>query len=395
MVVKLVPILGITFIDIVGFSILIPILPFFAQHFGASDVVVGLLFSSFFACQFVSGPVWGHISDRIGRKSVLIVSQIGATIGWAMLGFAHNIATVFAARIVEGVSGGNISITQAYVSDLVEPKQRTRAYAYVSAAFSAGFVFGPALGGTLYHRYGYAAPFLAAAALQLLTLVLTIFMLPESRTKDQDATVASFLEIGRSLANSRVAPLLWQLWAYSLALYAWFGVMALWFKADLHLRPDQAAFIFAGFGVVNTIFQALVTGRVADRLGDRVTSNLGLALAAAAFALVPFVRSSLALIPQFGLFMAGMALARPALTALLTEAAPKNQRGAILGTGSALDNLSGVLMPPVSTGALQRYGAPWAGAPSVVCATIALVMGLAAQRRARKFAMATAEDHAS
>src|SRR5581483_1847512 len=119
MIRKLLPILGITFIDIVGFSMLIPMLPYFVTHFGASPFAVGVLFATFSFCQFVSAPLWGNVSDRVGRKTVLIVSQIGATIGWAMLAFAPNLAWVFVARILEGASGGNISITQAYVADLV------------------------------------------------------------------------------------------------------------------------------------------------------------------------------------------------------------------------------------------------------------------------------------
>ena len=175
----LLPILGITFIDILGFSILIPILPYYVQHFGAPYVAVGLLFASFSLCQFVAGPIWGNLSDRIGRKSVLIVSQIGATIGWTLLAFAPTLAWVFVARIIEGFSGGNISVTQAYVADRVDPQQRSRAFAYVGAAFSAGLVLGPLAGGGLLSAYGYRMPFLLAAGLQVLTLLVTIFFLPE------------------------------------------------------------------------------------------------------------------------------------------------------------------------------------------------------------------------
>ena len=183
MIRKLIPILGITFIDIIGFSMLLPVLPYFVTHFGMSAFVVGLLLSTFSFCQLVSGPIWGNVSDRIGRKRVLIISQIGATIGWAMLAFAPNILWVFIARIVEGVSGGNIGITQAYVADLVEGKDRARAFGFISATFAAAMVFGPAGGGLLYSRFGFSAPFLAASALQFLTLILTIVLLPESRTQ--------------------------------------------------------------------------------------------------------------------------------------------------------------------------------------------------------------------
>ncbi|MGP6159741.1 MAG: MFS transporter, partial [Vulcanimicrobiaceae bacterium] len=177
---RLLPILGITFIDILGFSILIPILPYYVRHFGASYVVVGLLFSTFAFCQFVGGPVWGNLSDRIGRKRVLIVSQLGASVGWAMLAFAPSLPWVFAARVIEGFSGGNLSVTQAYVADRVEPGERARAFAFIGAAFSAGLVLGPLFGGLLFDRFGYRMPFLLATAMQLVTLLVTILFLPEN-----------------------------------------------------------------------------------------------------------------------------------------------------------------------------------------------------------------------
>ncbi|MBV9439192.1 MAG: MFS transporter, partial [Candidatus Eremiobacteraeota bacterium] len=146
MILRLLPILGITFIDILGFSIMIPLLPFFVKRFGAPDVMVGVVFATFSLCQLVAGPVWGNVSDRIGRKMVLIVSQVGSTLAWTILAVAPSIGLVIVSRALEGFSGGNIGVTQAYVGDLVEPKRRGEAFALLGAAFSAGFVFGPATG---------------------------------------------------------------------------------------------------------------------------------------------------------------------------------------------------------------------------------------------------------
>jgi DHA1 family tetracycline resistance protein-like MFS transporter len=380
MIARILPILGVTFIDILGFSILLPILPYFVKSFGASDIVVGLLFSTFAACQFVAGPIWGNVSDRIGRKQVLIVSQIGATIGWFMLAFAHTIGMVFIARIVEGVSGGNISVTQAYVADLVEPRQRGRAFSYVGAAFSAGIVFGPLLGGVLFDRFGFSAPFLAAATLQLVTLVVTIVMLPESRNPE-GTQVATFGHIRASLVDPRVGPILLQMWAFSLALYAWFGVFALLMQAALGFTATNTSFFFASFGALSVILQLGPGPRLIDALGDRRSSNIGIALALCGFMLVPLIHSIWTMLPTFLLFGIGMAIARPALSSILAAGAPENQRGTILGVSSALDNLSGVTMPPLSTGLLGRYGPAWAGAVSSLFALVALLMGLGAQRR--------------
>jgi MFS transporter, DHA1 family, tetracycline resistance protein len=383
LVVRLLPILGITFIDIFGFSIMVPVIPLVAKHYGASDLVAGLLFTTFSAFQFIGGPVWGRISDLIGRKAVLIISQIGATIGWAMLAFATTLPVIFLARMIEGASGGNISVTQAYVADKVEPAMRARAFGLVGASFAAGMVFGPLIAAPLYTKYGFSAPFLFAASLQLLTLILTIMLLPESRKTPEQGKVAGFADIAKSLAAPRLAPLIWQQWMYSLSLYAMFGVISLMLQATLGFNAAQNYYYFAMFAVVSVIMQAFVVGPLSDKLGDRRTSNIGLAFALAGFIAVGFIHSIFSALVFMLPFAIGMALARPCLASLITDATPEDQRGVILGTGSALDNVSGMIMPPVSTGLLGRYGPGATGLPSTLFALIALAMGLYAQRRSR------------
>jgi DHA1 family tetracycline resistance protein-like MFS transporter len=379
---RLFPILGITFIDILGFSILIPLMPYYVKHFGAPDFVVGVLFSTFAACQLVAGPVWGNLSDRTGRKLVLVVSQIGATIGWAMLAFAPSIALVFVARIIEGLSGGNISVTQAYVADLVEPKQRARAFAWVGASFSAGIVLGPTFGGWLFSRYGYVAPFLAAATLQLVTLIVTIAILPESRHKDEEPA-PGIGTIARSLRDPRLSPMLWQKLGYALALYGWFPVFALILGLQLHFSEASTSFFFAGWGAVSVVYQLGVVGRLSEAIGDRHASNLAFAAQIAALAMVPFVHDLLFAALTFALFAFGLSVNGAAIVALLTETVPENQRGTILGIGSSLESVSGVVMPPITTAVLGLYGVP---ATVAICAAFlvaALLIGLRLAARER------------
>jgi MFS transporter, DHA1 family, tetracycline resistance protein len=393
MIRKLVPILGITFIDIVGFSMLIPMLPYFVTHFGASPFVVGLLFSTFSACQLGSAPLWGYISDRIGRKMVLIVSQIGATIGWAMLGVAPNIATalaiapiavVFAARIIEGISGGNISITQAYVADLVAPRERARAFGLISAMFAAGMVFGPAGGGILYARFGFATPFLVAAGLQALTLLLTITMLPESRARRKEEERLGLDAVLAAFRKPRLARILWQKLAIALALYGWFAVFALYLARQLGFSLAQTDYLFSIFAVFSVAMNAFVVGRVSARLGDRWMSNLGLTFLVCGFALVPFVGHALALLATVMiLFGLGMALTNAGITALISNAASDREQGTVLGASSSLDSLSGILAPPFSTKMLAVYGPRFAGVESLTLATLALAMGLFGARGER------------
>jgi DHA1 family tetracycline resistance protein-like MFS transporter len=386
---KLLPILGVTFIDIVGFSMLIPMLPYFVTHFGASAYVVGLLVATFSFCQFVSAPLWGIVSDRIGRKSVLIISQIGATIGWAMLGLAPNIAgalslapiaVLFVARALEGVSGGNISITQAYVADLVEPRERSRAFGLIGAMFAAGMVFGPAGGGLLYSRYGFAVPFLVAAALQFLTLIVTIVMLPESRARTHDQNRFAIATLLASFGKPRLGRILWQKLAIALALYGWFAVFALYLQRQLGFSLAQTDYLFSIFAVFNVFMNVVMVARISARLGDRWMSNVGLTSLVAGFAVVPFVHNILVLSALMVFFAFGIALTNTGITALISNAASDRDQGMVLGTSSSLDSLSGILAPPVSTGLLSGYGSRFAGVESLALAGLALVMGLRSAR---------------
>jgi multidrug resistance protein len=376
------PILGITFIDILGFSILIPILPYYVQHFGASFVVVGLLFATFALCQFVGGPLWGNVSDRIGRKRVLLVSQAGATVGWLMLAFAPSLAWVFAARAVEGISGGNISVTQAYVADRVAIEQRSQAFAWVGAAFSAGFVLGPLAGGLLLDHFGYRVPFLLAAGLQVITLIATIFFLPEKVAAEADkGSSATYGDIVRYLVDPTVSAVLVQKLAYSLGLYAWFAVFALVLKVLLGFGPSQSSYFFAVFGVSSIVFQLGVVGRLSARIGVRATSNIGFAAACLFFLSVPFIHNVTELFLTQILFAFALSVSGATLAALLADAAPEKSRGTILGVGSSLEALSGVAMPTLSTAVLATYGPPWTGAVSAFFCSIALVLGLAARSK--------------
>src|SRR4051795_1398113 len=159
------------FVNLVGFGIIIPLLPFYAETFGASPVVIGLLFAVFSLCQLLAAPALGDLSDRFGRRPILIFSLAGTVVSFVMLAVAHSVAMLFAARIVDGLSGGNISTARAYVADITEPQDRARAYGIIGAAFGLGFILGPALSGTL-AGISYTAPIWAAAALTLVATAM-------------------------------------------------------------------------------------------------------------------------------------------------------------------------------------------------------------------------------
>jgi len=382
MIRRLLPILGITFIDIVGFSIMIPLLPLFVVHFHVTPIVVGVLMSVFSVCQLFAGPVWGNVSDRVGRKAVLIISQIGATIGWGMLAFAPNLLWVFIARILEGTSGGNIGVTQAYVTDLVEPRERSRAFGMISATFGAGMIFGPLIGGFLSNsKYGFTGAFLAAAALQLVTLFLTIVLLPESRAKVEADGLVGSAAIAETFHDKSLRPLLFQKLALSLGLYGWFATIALFLQAQIHLNAAQTSYYFSLFAFTNVLVNVFLVGRASDRMGDRGMSNVGLASLVFAFILVPFAYSIAAMIGIILLFSVGMAFANTGLTAIISNKASETRQGTVLGVTSSLDSFSGILSPPIATGLLARYGSPYSAITSLLFAAVAFGLGIAQAKK--------------
>jgi len=377
MVRKLLPILGITFIDIVGFSILIPTLPYFVTHFGATPFVVGILASVFSICTLISGPIWGNVSDRIGRKAVLMISQIGATLGWVMLAFAPNIVVVFIARIIEGASGGNIGVTQAYVADLVDAKDRSRAFGLIGATFGAGMFFGPIIGYPAFKWFGFPGPFLAAATLQLATLAITWFMLPSSRKPlPDDEEKVGAREILATLGNAKFRPILLQKAALSLSLYGWYIVIALYLNRQLGFGLGQTFLAFMAFAAVGVLANVFGVGKVSKTTGDYRMANVGIALLVAAFASVPFIHAAWGLAANMGLFALGQSLANAGVTAQISNTATTRDQGTVLGVSSSLDSFAGIVAPPLSTEVMTRFGSPFAGVVSLAFAAISLGIGI-------------------
>jgi MFS family permease len=175
----LLPIFLIIVVDILGMAIIFPLLPFYAEHLGATPAEVGLLVSTFAVCQLFGGPMLGRLSDHVGRKPLLVLSQLGTLIGFGMLAWAGSLWLVFLSRAIDGFTAGNISLAQAYIADITKPEQRTRSFAVIGIAFGVGFLIGPAIGGFL-SQWGYQLPIFAAMALSAASILATQLLLPAS-----------------------------------------------------------------------------------------------------------------------------------------------------------------------------------------------------------------------
>src|SRR6476660_352352 len=267
------------FVNLVGFWIIIPLLPFYAQTFGASPLVIGLLFASFSLSQLVAAPILGDLSDRWGRRPILIFSLLGTVVSFVMLALAHGLAMLFAARIVDGLSGGNISTARAYVADITGPKDRARAYGLIGAAFGLGFIFGPALSGLLAH-ISYTAPIWAAAALTLVATFMAYFWLPETVHRAAAGTGMPFRNLAAMMQRPGLRRMLVIDFVYWFAFAIFQTTFALFAARRFGFDAPQTGYFFAAFGVLGAGVQGALIRPIVARLGDKPTFIAGVVCAA-------------------------------------------------------------------------------------------------------------------
>jgi multidrug resistance protein len=354
-------------VDLIGFGIVIPLLPLYAEQYGASGLAVGLLMAIYSAAQLLAAPVWGRLSDRVGRRPVLLVSLVGSTLSYALAAAAPSLAVLFIARLVGGLAGGNISAAQAYVADVTKPEERARGMGMIGAAFGIGFVLGPAIGGGLV-GFGPKVPFLAAALLCGGNLVLTWFRLPEPARHDGGGARRLDLgALGRALRDPRLLPLLLLSFFATFALANLESTFALMTSRIFRYGNRENAFLFTFIGVTLAVTQGALVGRLARRLGEPALIVLGLAMTAVGLFCVPYAQHLWHLLAILGVFSFGSGIATPSITSQISRTAGADVQGGVLGAGQSMSAFARVVGPAFGGLAFDRLGVP---APYLIGATL-------------------------
>lgn len=361
------------FVNLIGFGIIVPLLPFYAERFGASGLTVGLLFGVFSLCQLIASPVLGEASDRFGRRPVLLFSLAGTVISFVMLATAQSIGMLFLARIVDGLSGGNISTARAYVADVTEPQDRARAYGLIGAAFGLGFILGPALSGVL-APISYTAPIWAAAAITAAAALLAFVWLPETVHRAPAAAAVPWLSMGATLRRPSVRRILTIDFVYWFAFAVFQTTFALFVARRFGFDAARTGYFFAAFGVLGAVVQGLLIRPLVRRLGDRPTFIMG--LGCSAFGLVAATQAST--VPLFALALVplaiGIGFGHPTISSLVSRVARHDEQGRVQGAASAVESLGRAIGPVWGNASLQRFGEamPYASAAGLLVATILL-----------------------
>jgi DHA1 family tetracycline resistance protein-like MFS transporter len=365
------------FIDLVGFGIIIPMNPYLAKTYGATPLQVGLLMSVYSLAQFVFSPFWGQLSDRIGRRPIILWSLLGASVAHMGFAFAGSFWGLIAARTLAGVFGGNISTAMAYMADITSEKDRSKGMGLIGAAFGLGFILGPSLGGMfadLGARFGDHPPFgqsFPAVVASLICFVNFLFAyrsLPESLSKVSRQHGHRFQRIAKAFAQPTLGLLLFLLFLNTFALAHVEATLFLFVQQKFNWSLTQASFGFAYIGVIMVITQGYLIRKFMPVYGERRILTAGLALSAIGFGVSAMAGSVALLAVGVTALGFGNGLATPSLTGSVSLASAEDQQGGNLGVGQSLSALARILGPP-SGGAIYQHYSP--SAPFAVASVVA------------------------
>lgn len=373
----LVTILLIVFTDLVGFGIVIPLLPLYAETMNPSPLLFGLLMASFSLMQLIFAPILGRLSDRRGRRGVLLVSLAGAVAGYLLFAIADSFVVLLLSRVVAGIAGANIATAQAVIADVTPAEQRARGMGLIGAAFGLGFIAGPALAGVLV-RISPAAPGIGAAAFSATAFVMTALLLEETLPPGRRDAVPRRLGVA-ALLHAWGDPVLGRLLAIALAVLAGFSAFEVTFAQLVYrrfgLHAGNIAFLFAYVGVLAAAMQGLLVGRLAHRLGESRLLLVGLASTALGLVLIAAQHSLPALVAVLPVLTFGQAMVMPALSTLVSHTAPVERQGETLGAYQGAASLARVIGPMAGQLALGHLGL---AAPAIAAALAAAVAAVAA-----------------
>ncbi len=377
----LLPIFLIVAVDILGYTIILPLLPFYAERMGATPSVVGMLVAVYAVCQLFAGPLLGRMSDTFGRKPLLTVSQIGTLIGFIVLAFSSTLWMVFLSRIIDGVTAGNLSLAQAYISDVTAPEKRAKSFGVIGIAFGAGFLIGPAISGFL-SQFGYQYPIFAAATLSATSILATTFLLPANPPLQPGAGIEtgpggrrlSILQWGRYVEyfqRPSLAPLLGKFFAYVFSFAIFTGGFALFAERRYTWHgqpfgPKEVGYIFAFSGLIGGTLQGGALGALVRRFGERRLLAASFLACVAGYVVLGYAYTIPLLLIASAISAFG-GIARPVVTSLITQVAGRREQGSVLGLTQSLTSIAMITGPLLAGFLIQhRVLAAWAIASAMV-----------------------------
>jgi MFS transporter, DHA1 family, tetracycline resistance protein len=366
------------FIDLIGFGIIIPLMPLFAEKFGASASTVGLLLMSYSLMQFIFTPVWGRLSDKIGRRPVLLISLTASAIGYLIWAFSNSLEMLFVSRLVAGFGNANLAVAQAYISDVTTPENRAKGMGMVGAAFGLGFVLGPAIGGIASHLgVGLNHVGFIAAAFSIIDLVLTAARLPEPENRSQAGHDRFRPDPGfyfRTVTDSRLALPIAIFFISTFAFANMEATLVLLTERYFHYGVAENSWMFAYIGIVIVFVQGGLIGRLSKKLGEKPLVAAGTAMLAVGLLLTPATKEVAGLYVALGLLAVGSGINTPANQSILSKLADPDKVGGVMGVGQSVATLGRILGPIAGGFLFEKVGVQVPYIVGAVCMAIAFLL---------------------
>ncbi len=371
------------FIDLIGFGIVMPLLPLYSEQFGASGFMIGLIIASFSVMQFIFSPIWGRLSDRVGRRPILLISLLGEVISYVIFAWASNkpgptgMWLLLASRTFAGICGGNITVAQAYVADITPPEQRSAKMALIGVAFGLGFIFGPPIGALSAH-WGLAAPGWVAAGLCTVNLIAAWFILPES-WKPSSIPAPNRPRLAQwfhTLSHPQIGLLIGLFFLATFCFTCYETTLALLANRRFNYDQVHVGYLFAYGGVISALVQGGMIKKLVARLGERRMIMGSFFLMALSMGLLPLVGSLGLFLLALAILALGTSINRPPIFGLISILTPAWEQGATLGVAQSVSSLARIFGPMFSAVLFEHHPA----LPYLICAGISLVAGFLTMR---------------
>jgi len=348
----------IIFTEVLGFSMVLPLIPYLGLSLGLTPVEIGLIVSAFSICQLFASPITGKLSDRFGRKPMFIVSQLSTFSGFLLLGFATTPLLLLLSRLIDGLLGSNMTVSQAYISDITEPKHRTRVYGYSSGVFGAGLIFGPVIGGVL-STINYAVPMFFAASITIISIILVLF-LPETITSKLDKVSLKFNDILpvkdaiRFAKTPHVRNSLLMFFIYNVGFHLFIANFSLLAETQFHVNADQVGFYMAWIGILRVIIQTFLIARILRALGEESMLKTGIIALVISMLGIAFSPDYLFVFVPLIFLAYGTGVTRPILTSKLANSVTKKETATVLGVNNSLVSVAQIITP-IAGGFMIQY----------------------------------------
>jgi DHA1 family tetracycline resistance protein-like MFS transporter len=340
----------ISFTEVLGFSMVLPLIPYLGKELGLTLSQIGLIISLFSICQLFASPITGKLSDHFGRKPLFILSQISTFIGFVLLGFATTVVLLIVARLVDGLLGSNMTVSQAYISDITEPQHRTRVYSYSSGVFGAGLIFGPFIGGIL-STINYSVPMFFAAAITMISIALVILFLPETIPKKTEKISLGFNDVipvddvRHFVRTHHIRNSLLMFFIYTIAFFLFISNISLLGIAQFHITAEQVSFYMVWIGIIRVGIQTVLIARILRFFGENRVLVTGVFSLIISMVTLVFSAEYLFVFVPLVFLAYGTGVSRPILTSILTNSVTQKETGAILGVNNALTSVAQIIAP--------------------------------------------------